>query len=133
MKQKMNREIAETLFVMNDDNLARVVNRWGKYDAKILVIDRRGSRTEHAPDWAKGFLDAWSSPKNAMAFLRELGVRQCGNGPRENQTDGECDIIFEHEKTGKRFQLNDNYYKFQCYVSVVRWALKIYLQQKKKD
>lgn len=129
---KLTKEEVQHLLSLSDKELATVANRYN-YTPKITIIERGEARQEKAPDWAVGFLDGWSEPESTFKFLKEkLGVDYISDGPRENQSDGECDNIFIHEdgkKVWGTFEVNDNYYSFECYVKVLRWALKKMLKE----
>ena len=127
----MKKKDAEKLLELGDKELADVINKWDGFVPKILIIDKDGAHKEVTDNPAfVAFLSAWSSPENCENFLKEIGVKRTRYGERDDQTDGECDIVFKHIKTGKEFRLNSNGYKFDCYVPVARWALKAFLGQK---
>jgi len=129
-------EECKRLIALSDNELARVGNRYS-YKPKVLIVSKGRSREVEPEETSLGegfgkvartFLDAWSDPKSTLQFLkRKLGVVFISDGSRENQTDGECDNIFgiiKNDEIVERFRNNDNYYNFECFIPVLRWALQ---------
>jgi hypothetical protein len=134
-------ELAQKLVLLTDKELAPIVNSWGNIDPESIVgedIKALIAGVGTIKPTEKSFRDIqlqWSSPANAKELLIQLGVREIKPGPYENLNDGECDLIFsfKDDTRDQEFHLQNNYYNKECYVPVVKWALKKYLRNQDKN
>ncbi len=128
----VDQDEARRLLALSDPELAWASNHWRIHTPTATVVDHGLARQKKVPKGIVGIFEAWSSPRHAKELLKELGAVKRAPGPNENRSDGECDVYFS-VTTGndatEEFRLESNYYRQDCFVPVIRWALKKFLEK----
>lgn len=122
----ISKEDAGKLSLLSDRLLARVANRY-KHEPVMTIISGRKSRTKLAPDWAKAFYGAWSDIDSTHLFLKEQFGVEFIKDTYTGWSDGDYEPNY-NSKWGP-FKFYGNYYDFECFIPVLRWAIENRLKE----